>query len=136
MKKIIGGILAVIVVLGLSACFSGSSNSAQSQTPTLSLNEEACQSFEATTKIVKNERTDMEGDKLVAEFDVSALAASGDVKSRIENLMSNLPKPIAFIYLFFNVASRDYDANVLSVVRACEADNNLIYPYTLDIYNP
>ena len=133
MKKFCGGILAVAVVIGLTSCAGMSSSDTQSQSPTINPNVAACDSFEAITERVRNERTDMVGDKIVAEFDKAALASSGDIKSRIEQLISALPDPIAMIYLDFDPSSKNYDDNVASVVRACNAEGAAISAFNLDL---
>lgn len=133
MKRISGGILVVAVVFGLTSCFGTASTETQSSSPTINPNVAACNSFEAITERVRNERTDMVGDKIVAEFDEVALASTGDVKSRIEQLIMDLPDPIAMIYLDFDPSSKDYDANVSSVVRACNADGAGISAFNLDL---
>jgi ABC-type arginine transport system permease subunit len=133
MNKFLGGVIGLSLVVSMAAC-AGASVVA-TPTPTPRANVEACQTFGVVTKKFKDERTDLAGDKLIAEFDRAALSATGDVKSRIETLIRNLPDPILLIYIdlgFTGKLTDAYDADVRSVVRACSADKNAVIPETFD----
>jgi hypothetical protein len=60
-----------------------------------------------------------------ARFDTAALEGSGDVSSRIETLISNLPNPVHMLLL----DSDQYFDDAAAVGRACTAEG-----FDTDIY--
>lgn len=125
MNKFLGKISISLLVIGLASSLSACSPVAEE--PPVNPNAEACQLFEVATWTVKDER--VEHSIVIAQFDSAALAGEGDVKSRIQSLISKLPNPYHMIYL----NSSDYDLGIDFVTRACAAEDIKINPKKLEL---
>lgn len=130
--------LLLVVVLGvlvLSGCSAPAVKSAPAKTHAPKSNAAACSEFETITgdlaqRIVAgsdasnaDEFKEVMGE-MPGRFDEAALKGSGDVKSRIETLIQELPDPPTLLFL----DSTDYFKNIQAVQRACDAAGTPINP--------
>lgn len=54
-------------------------------------------------------------------FDDLSLRAEGDVKTRLDELVAELPEQVALLSRSEFQTSDDYESNVIRVIRACDA---------------
>lgn len=126
-------LVLLVAAFALSGC--AATVAAPATKPVEPTNRAACKSFETVTAALANRIAEGSDDSNAAEFkttmggmgarfDNAALSGDGEVQSRIETLISDLPDPATLLYL----DSTTYFADVAAVQRACDADGFPINP--------
>jgi hypothetical protein len=126
-------LLVAVSVLVLAGCASPVAKPSPAQSP--KSNSAACTGFESVTSdlaqriVAGSDASNADEFKQVmgempARFDEAALKGTGDVKSRIETLIQELPDPPTLLFL----DSANYFKNVEAVQRACKAAGAPISP--------
>lgn len=119
MKRLVVAALAVLALTGCS-----SSTADPEPTTEQSKNQAACDSFaELTTHLSEPFQADQvkePWEELRDKFDLTALSAEGDVKSRMESLVSEWPN-VADIVIYDTGRTKVND-HIKSIARACEAE--------------
>lgn len=119
-----------VAALSLTGCAAqaGGATAEASASPEPPANAEACATFSEVTVDVGNAVVaDGLSVDIPAEYDRALLIAEGEVATRIQALVDNLPEPPHMIVWMDN---RDaYNADIEAVARACAADDAAISGY-------